>query len=80
MRAWDRVVSIGRRHSELDADLPRRLPRRKQCQRYEKVAAICDRVLMGEVEHTEVGLRTLAEEYLDLHLEFKALLTHLEVE
>lgn len=58
----------------------RRLPRRKKCERYEKVAGICDRVLMGEVEHTEYGLRTLAEEYLDLHLEFQALLTHLNEE
>ncbi len=55
-----------------------RLPRRKKCERYEKVASICDRVLTGEVQHTEVGLKTLAEEYLDLHLEFQALLTHLE--
>lgn len=57
-----------------------RRPRRKQCERYEKVASVCDRVLVGEVQHTEVGLRALAEEYLDLHLEFKALLTHLEGE
>jgi len=59
---------------------PSRRPRRKKCERYEKVAAICDRVLTGEVQHTEVGLRTLAEEYLDLHLEFQALLSHLDAE
>jgi hypothetical protein len=54
-----------------------RLPKRKRCQHFENVVGVCHRVLDGEVPESELGTKTLAEEYLLLHLEFEALRTHL---
>ena len=61
---------IGRRKAQ-------RRARKKKCEHFEKVAAVCQRVLDGEVPYSVVGYEHLAEEYLLLHLEFEALRTHL---
>lgn len=61
-------------------ETPARQPRQKRCEHYERVAAVCHKVVAGEVPPSDIGTQTLAEEYLDLHLEYQALLTHLEVE
>ena len=55
-----------------------RRPRRKKCEHFGRVAIVCEKVLTGEVQPTQVGFETMAREYLDLHLEFEALLTHLD--
>jgi hypothetical protein len=61
---------IGRRKAK-------RVPKRKRCEHFEKVADVCHKVLDGEVPPSDLGTTTLAEEYLLLHLEFEALRTHL---
>lgn len=52
-------------------------PKTKKCKHFEDVVVVCDRVLDGDIPQSEVGTKTLAEEYLLLHLEFEALRTHL---
>jgi hypothetical protein len=47
------------------------------CKHFEKVAFVCDEVVQGNVPPSDLGTRTLAEEYLMLHLEFQALYHHL---
>lgn len=59
---------------------PTREARQKRCDHYARVSAVCDQVLRGDVPPSDLGTEVLAEEYLDLHLEYQALLTHLGIE
>jgi len=52
-------------------------PKTKKCQHFENVVAVCQDVVEGRVPPSDLGTKTLAEEYLLLHLEFEALRTHL---
>ena len=55
-----------------------RRPRKKACKHYDDVASAAERVLSGDLPPSRQAAEALAEEYLLLHLEFKALMTHLE--
>jgi len=57
-----------------------RRARRKVCQHFIEVADVAQRVVDGKVPPSDLGTTVLAEEYLMLHLEFQALLTHLDDE
>ena len=50
-----------------------RRQRRKRCEHFEKVVKVCDQVVAGEIPPSDLGTKTLAEEYLLLYLEFEAL-------